>query len=151
MTVVSNIGRHPPPPPSPGMCWMLSTNPWKKEITRTWQDHVNSYLTCHRQDKATDIENYYEKYAATPPHQILHANVKVCHWWDQGMLEWIISLESDMIMLIRTFHRAHVVWSIQGNQYIYIYIYIIMSPISFVSPSSAIVPGEAYCHHEHES
>ena len=28
-------------------------------------------------------------------------------------------LESDMIMLIRTFHHAHVVRSIQGDQYIY--------------------------------
>ena len=43
---------------------------------------------------------------------ILHVKVKVCQWEDQGMLEPIISLESDMIMLIRTFHDADVVCSI---------------------------------------
>ena len=61
------------------------------------------------------------------------------------MLERNRLLESDMIMLIRTFHHPHVVGSIEGNQYIYV----IMEPKSFVSPHSAIVPGEAYCHNEH--
>ena len=61
------------------------------------------------------------------------------------MLERNRLLESDMIMLIRTFHHAHVVRSIQGNQYRYV----IMEPKSFVSPRSLIVPGEVYCHNEH--
>ena len=46
-----------------------------------------------------------------------------------------------MIMLIRTFHHANVVLLRQANQYI------TMDMKSFVSPRSAIVPGEAYCHH----
>ena len=36
------------------------------------------------------------------------------------MLERNRLLESDMIMLIRTFHHANGVRSIQGNQYIYV-------------------------------
>ena len=51
---------------------------------------------------------------------------------------------SDMIMLVRTFHHADVVWLREGNQYV------IMDPKSSVSPRSAIVPGEAYCDHEPE-
>ena len=101
-------------------------------------------MTCHCQDKGTDIEKYYEKYAATHPQQILHAKVKVGHWYDQVMLERNRWLESEIIMLIRTFHHADVVWLRQGNQYIYV----IMYPKSFVSPRSAILPGEAYCHYE---
>ena len=31
VTVVSNIGRNPQLPPSPGMCWMLLRNTWKKK------------------------------------------------------------------------------------------------------------------------
>ena len=50
--------------------------------------------------------------------QILHVKVKVCQWEDQGMLERNRSLESDMIMLIRTFHHVDVVILIQNNQYV---------------------------------
>ena len=60
------------------------------------------------------------------------------------MVEQNRSLESDMIMLVCTFHHADVVWLRQGNEYV------IMDPTNFVSPFSAIVPGEAYCHHEPE-
>ena len=60
------------------------------------------------------------------------------------MLERNRLLESDMIMLIRTFH--HAMWY---DQYRVTNIYVIMEPKSFVSPRSAIVPGEAYCHNEH--
>ena len=49
---------------------------------------------------------------------ILHVKVKVCQWEDQGMLERNRSLESDMIMLIRTFHHVDVVLLIQNNQYV---------------------------------
>ena len=57
------------------------------------------------------------------------------------MFELIRSLESDMIILIRTFHHGHLVASIQGNQNIYIYV--ITSPTIIMSAHSAIVPGEA--------
>ena len=50
-----------------------------------------------------------------------------------------------MIMLVRIFQHADVVLLRQDNQYV------IMDPKSFVSPHSAIVPGEAYCHHEPEA
>ena len=49
---------------------------------------------------------------------ILHVKVKVCQWEDQGMLERNRSLESDMIMLIRTFHHVDVVILIQNKQYV---------------------------------
>ena len=117
MTVVSNIGRDPPPPLSPGMCWMLWTNPWKKEIARTWQDDVNSYLTCHRQDKATDIYKYYEKYDATHPSKYYMLRLNCVNVKIKGCLNerW---LESHMIMLIRTLHHVDVVLLIQDNQYV---------------------------------
>ena len=69
----------------------------------------------------------------------------MCHWYDQVMAKRNRWLESDMIMLVRTFHHADVVWLRKGNQYV------IMDPKGFVSPHSAIVPGEAYCHHEPEA
>ena len=68
----------------------------------------------------------------------------MCDCYDQGMVEQNRSLESDMIMLVCTFHHADVVWLTQGNEYV------IMDPTIFVFTFSAIVPGEAYCHHEPE-
>ena len=37
-------------------------------------------------------------------------------WEDQGMLQQNKSLQSDMIMLVRTFNHADGVWLRQGNQ-----------------------------------